>query len=137
MARFVEAAIKAHTEPWCSGSENNSIPGFFNHPFHLNFVVKFTSWSEGTLTVRRAILRNITLGNRAIVFRYDQTFMTYSEPTTVTAGNPMEDIRIERGGLIYLQGGYNIGQEMEEEFSREANAAGMSEEETWNAFNSN
>lgn len=136
-ARFVEAAIKAHTEPWYSGSEKEGIPGFCNHQVLRNFVAKFTSWGQDTLTVRRTLLRNNTPGNRAIGVHYDQTFMRYGEPTAVTAWIPMGDIRIEGGGLIYLQGGDKIGQEMEEEFSRKAKAVGMSDEETRNAFNSN
>ncbi|KAL7952324.1 hypothetical protein V8C34DRAFT_319143 [Trichoderma compactum] len=125
-ARFVEAVIKAHTEPWYSGSEKDGIPGFCNNPVLLNFVAKLTTWGESTLTVRRTLLRNNTPGNQAIGVHYDQTFMRYGEPIAVTVWIPMGDIRIERGG-----------QEMGEEFSHKAKAAGISKEERRNVFNSN
>ncbi|UKZ74720.1 hypothetical protein TrVFT333_002390 [Trichoderma virens FT-333] len=135
--RFVEAAVKTHTEPWYNGSEKDGIAGFCNHPILRDFVANIVGWGKDILTVRRTLLRNNTPGNRAIGVHYDQIFMRYGEPTAVTAWVPIGDVRIEGGGLIYLEGGDQVGREMEEEFSRKAKAAGMSDQETRNAFNAN
>ncbi|KAH6891466.1 hypothetical protein B0T10DRAFT_560707 [Thelonectria olida] len=136
-ALFVNAALKAHTEPWYIGSDDGSERGFCNHPALRDFVARLTGWGESTLAVRRTLLRNNTPGNRAIGVHYDQSFMRHGEPTALTAWVPMGDVRIQGGGLIYLQGGDALGQEMEEEFARKAKAAGMDDEETRNAYNAN
>lgn len=135
--QFVEAAIRAHTEPWYCGSEKENIAGFCNHESIRSFVARFTGWGDDTLTVRRTLLRNNTPGNPAIGVHYDQLFMRYGEPTSVTAWVPMGDIRVEGGGLIYLEGSETIGQKMEEEFMRRAEADGMTRKEKLNAFNAN
>lgn len=49
----------------------------------------------------------------------------------------MGDISLEGGGLIYLEDGVRLGEEIENDFSRKAKEAGMSDEEMRNAFNSN
>lgn len=136
-AIFVEGALKQHTEPWYIGSEDGSVRGFCNHPDLKDFVARFTKWGDDTLAVRRTLLRNNTPGNPAIGVHYDQSFMRYGEPTAVTAWVPMGDIRVEGGGLIYLEGGDQLGQKIEEDFSRKAKAAGMSDKEMRNAFNAN
>lgn len=136
-ALFVGAALRAHTEPWYVGSEDGKTRGFCNHPALGEFVAKLTGWGDSTLAVRRTLLRNNTPGNRAIGVHYDQSFMRHGEPTAVTAWVPMGDVRIQGGGLIYLQGGDKLGQEIEEEFAAKAKAAGMNEEEMRNAYNAN
>lgn len=136
-AEFVRSAIKAHTEPWYKGSEEQGTKGFCNHPAIRDFVARMTGWADNTLTVKRTLLRNNTPGNPAIGVHYDQLFMRYGEPTSITAWVPMGDIRLEGGGLIYLEEGWKIGQEMEEQFSRKAKETGMSDKETKNAFNAN
>lgn len=135
--QFIEAAIQAHTEPWYCGSEKGGITGFCNHEGVRDFVAKMTGWGNDTLTVRRTLLRNNTPGNPAIGVHYDQLFMRHGEPTAVTAWVPMGDIRIEGGGLIYLEGGDTLGQQMEGDFTRKAKETGMTDEETRNAFNAN
>lgn len=102
---FTELALKAHTEPWYVGSEDGKEAGFANHPKLKEFVAKFTSWGDDTLAVKRSLLRNNTPGNKAIGVHYDQSFMRYGEPTSVTAWVPMGDIRLDGGGLIYLEQG--------------------------------
>ncbi|TDZ33940.1 hypothetical protein C8035_v000655 [Colletotrichum spinosum] len=137
-ALFAEAALRAHTEPWYAGSETER--GFCNHPALRDFVARFTGWGdEKTLAVKRTLLRNNTPGNdRAIGVHYDQSFMRHGEPTSVlTAWVPMGDVRLEGGGLIYLQDGEGLGAEMEAEFAARAEAEGMSDEEARNAFNAN
>ncbi|KAM6524557.1 hypothetical protein FALCPG4_010166 [Fusarium falciforme] len=134
---FVDAALKAHTEPWYSGSENGSVRGFCNHPALKDFVARLTGWGDATLAVRRTLLRNNTPGNKAIGVHYDQSFMRYGEPTAMTAWVPMGDVKVDGGGLIYLEGGDKLGADIEEDFARKAKAAGMNDEEMRNAFNSN
>lgn len=36
---------------------------------------------------------------------YDQIFLRYGDPTSVTAWVPMGDIKLNGGGLIYLENG--------------------------------
>ncbi|KAM0326493.1 hypothetical protein ACHAPQ_007676 [Fusarium lateritium] len=134
---FVNAALKAHTEPWYSGSEDGSVRGFCNHPALKDFVARLTGWGDSTLPVRRTLLRNNTPGNKAIGVHYDQSFMRYGEPTAVTAWVPMGDIKLDGGGLIYLEGSEALGAEIEGDFAKKAKEAGMSDEEMRNAFNSN
>ncbi|SPO06772.1 uncharacterized protein DNG_09466 [Cephalotrichum gorgonifer] len=136
-ARFVDAAVKSHTDSWYIGSKEEGITGFCNHPAILEFVARFTGWAENTLTVRRTLLRNNTPGNHAIGVHYDQIYMRYGEPTSVTVWVPIGDVKLEGGGLIYLEEGYKIGERMEKEFNKKARADGMSEDEVRNAFNAN
>ncbi|GKT86440.1 phytanoyl- hydroxylase [Colletotrichum tofieldiae] len=136
-AIFTSAALKAHTEDWYAGSEDGRVQGFCNHPVLRDFVARFTGWGDNTLAVKRTLLRNNTPGNKAIGVHYDQSFMRYGEPTSVTAWVPIGDVRLEGGGLIYMQDGEGLGEEIENEFTAKAKAAGMSEEETKNAFNAN
>ncbi|KAL3956936.1 hypothetical protein ACCO45_009782 [Purpureocillium lilacinum] len=171
---FTDAALRAHTEPWYAGGGSSEgrdgsdgskdgaaggrgTRGFARHPALYDFVARFSSWGEDTLAVRRSLLRNNTPGNRAIGVHYDQSFMRYGEPTSVTAWVPMGDVRLEGGGLIYLEGGASpsppredstkqltddmrkeaLGAQIEDDFAAKARAAGMSDEETRDAFNAN
>ncbi|KAH8765404.1 hypothetical protein F5883DRAFT_99655 [Diaporthe sp. PMI_573] len=133
-AQFVDGALAQHTAAWYWNEEGK---GFTQHPALRGFVEKFTGWGDKTLPVKRTLLRNNTPGNRAIGVHYDQSFLRYGEPTALTAWVPMGDISIEGGGLIYLEDGVRLGEEIENEFSRKAKEAGMSDEEMRNAFNSN
>ncbi|KAK6223571.1 phytanoyl-CoA hydroxylase [Colletotrichum tabaci] len=137
-ALFTSAALRAHTEAWYAGSDDGATRGFCNHPALAAFVARLTGWgADNTLAVKRTLLRNNTPGNRAIGVHYDQSFMRYGEPTSMTAWVPMGDVRLEGGGLIYLRDGERLGEQMEDEFAAKARAAGMSDEETRNAFNAN
>lgn len=102
---FVDLALAAHTAPWYAGSEDGKVSGFARSPELKEFVAKFTGWGEDTLAVRRSLLRNNTPGNKAIGVHYDQSFMRHGEPTSVTAWVPMGDIKLDGGGLIYLEQG--------------------------------
>lgn len=103
-ALFTELALKAHTDPWYAGTSDGNVAGFANHPALYDFVSRFSGWGASTLPVKRTLLRNNTPGNKAIGVHYDQTFMRHGEPTVMTAWVPMGDIRLEGGGLIYLEG---------------------------------
>ncbi|POS79079.1 phytanoyl-CoA hydroxylase [Diaporthe helianthi] len=133
-AAFVDGALAQHTAWWYWNEEGR---GFAQNPALREFVERFTGWGDKALPVKRTLLRNNTPGNRAIGVHYDQSFLRYGEPTALTAWVPMGDISMEGGGLIYLEDGVKLGEEIENEFSRKAKEAGMSDEEMRNAFNSN
>lgn len=152
---FVDLALKAHTDDWYCGSEDGKTKGFCNHPVLRDFISRFSGWGDDTLAVKRTLLRNNTPGNKAIGVHYDQSFMRYGEPTSVTAWVPIGDVSLDGGGLIYLEGGMffsvllrdrvitntslgeKLGEEIENDFNAKAKAAGMSDEEMRNAFNAN
>ncbi|OJD37496.1 phytanoyl-hydroxylase [Diplodia corticola] len=129
-AAFVDLALKAHYEEWYCED-------FVKHPILWNFVSKMSGWDENTLGLRRTLLRNNTPGNHAIGVHYDQIFLRYGQPNSFTAWVPIGDIDIRGGGLIYLENSDNLGQEIEQDFTEKAKAAGFSDEETRNAFNQN
>lgn len=104
-AVFAELALEQHTAPWYAGSEDSGERGFANHPALKEFVAKFTKWGDDTLPVKRSLLRNNTPGNKAIGVHYDQSFMRHGEATSVTAWVPIGDVRLDGGGLIYLEQG--------------------------------
>lgn len=94
---FVDLALKAHSEDWYKE--------FCNHPALLQFVSRLTGWGNDTLGFKRTLLRNNTPGNKAIGVHYDQIFLRYGEDTSITAWVPIGDIKINGGGLIYLERG--------------------------------
>ncbi|PKX94354.1 uncharacterized protein P174DRAFT_460430 [Aspergillus novofumigatus IBT 16806] len=129
-AQFVDLAIEAHYQDWYAEK-------FCNHPALVRFVAEFTGWGEHTLNFRRTLLRNNTPGTKPIGVHYDQIFLRYGEPTSVTAWVPMGDIKINGGGLIYLEDGDPVGLKIEEEFTIKAKQAGLTDEDARSAFNSN
>lgn len=129
-AQFVDLALDAHYKEWYAEK-------FCNHPTLYDFVAKFSDWGENTLSLRRTLLRNNIPGSKPIGVHYDQIFLRYGDPTSVTAWVPMGDIKLNGGGLIYLEDGDKIGLEMEQTFFRKAKQAGLTDEEAKSAFNSN
>lgn len=97
-AQFVDLAIEAHYKDWYADK-------FCNHPALLDFVARFTGWGEDTLGFKRSLLRNNIPGTKPIGVHYDQIFLRYGEPTSVTAWVPIGDIKLDGGGLIYLEDG--------------------------------
>ncbi len=95
-ALFVDLALKAHTEDWYAED-------FSKHPVLKEFIAKLTGWGINTLQFRRSLLRNNIPGTKAIGVHYDQIFLRYGEDTNLTAWCPMGDIKLEGGGLIYLE----------------------------------
>jgi hypothetical protein len=53
--------------------------------------------------------RNNIPGTKPIGVHYDQIFLRYGEPTSVTAWVPIGDVKVNGGGLIYLEDGIIIG----------------------------
>lgn len=97
-AQFVDLAIAAHYEQWYAEE-------FCKHPALKDFVARFTGWEENTLALRRSLLRNNIPGTKPIGVHYDQIFLRYGEPTSVTAWVPIGDISLTGGGLMYLEDG--------------------------------
>lgn len=97
-AQFVDKAIEAHYKDWYAED-------FCNHPALREFVARFTGWGGDTLGFKRTLLRNNTPGSKPIGVHYDQIFLRYGEPTSVTAWVPIGDIKLNGGGLVYLEDG--------------------------------
>jgi phytanoyl-CoA hydroxylase len=97
-AQFVDRAIEAHYKEWYTKN-------VVKHPALYDFIARFTGWGEDTLTFKRTLLRNNIPGSKPIGVHYDQIFLRYGEPTAVTAWVPIGDIKINGGGLIYLEDG--------------------------------
>ncbi|OQE38030.1 hypothetical protein PENCOP_c009G00365 [Penicillium coprophilum] len=129
-AAFVDLALDAHYQDWYAEK-------FCNHPALYDFIARFSDWGKNTVSLRRTLLRNNIPGSKPIGVHYDQIFLRYGDPTSVTAWVPMGDIKLNGGGLIYLEDGDGIGLEMEEAFFAKAKQAGLTDEEAKSAFNSN
>ena len=96
---FVDLALQAHYADWYKEK-------FCKHPVLKSFIARMTGWGDAnTMAVRRSLLRNNTPGNKAIGVHYDQIFLRYGEPTSVTAWVPLGDVSLTGGGLIYLENG--------------------------------
>ncbi|KAF4447163.1 phytanoyl-CoA hydroxylase [Fusarium austroafricanum] len=126
---FASLAEQAHAE--------NFYLEFSRHPALREFVSNLKGWGDKTKLLPRSLLRNNTPHNNAIGVHYDQSFLRYGEPTSVTAWVPIGDISLQGGGLIYLEGSETLGQSIEEAFNRKAREGGMTEEERIDAFNKN
>lgn len=95
---FVMRALDAHYEDWYTQD-------FCKHPVLHQFVANFTGWGENTMGMKRSLLRNNVPHSTPIGVHYDQIFLRYGDPTSVTAWVPMGDIKLSGGGLMYLEGG--------------------------------
>lgn len=144
---FVDLALQAHYADWYKEK-------FCKHPVLKDFIARMTGWGDqNTLAVRRSLLRNNTPGNKAIGVHYDQIFLRYGEPTSVTAWVPIGDVSLTGGGLIYLENGlsslhilkiarlirlgHTLGRDVEADFTAKAKASGLTDEEAKYAFNQN
>ncbi|KAH6715232.1 hypothetical protein BKA61DRAFT_348935 [Leptodontidium sp. MPI-SDFR-AT-0119] len=129
-AAFVDLALKAHTEDWYAED-------FCKHPALKEFIAKLSGWGDDTLLFRRSLLRNNIPGAHAIGVHYDQIFLRYGEVSNLTAWCPLGDIKLNGGGLIYLENSKSLGEEIEADFFKRANDVGLSDEEAKSAFNNN
>lgn len=96
-AAFVDLALDAHYQEWYDK--------FCNHPALYDFVARFADWGKNTLNLKRTLLRNNIPGSKPIGVHYDQIFLRYGDPTSITAWVPIGDVKINGGGLIYLEDG--------------------------------
>ncbi|KAH8819049.1 hypothetical protein F5884DRAFT_759310 [Xylogone sp. PMI_703] len=99
---FVTLALDAHSQKWYAQD-------LCKHPSLLNFMARFTGWGSNTRPLERTLLRNNIPNTKAIGVHYDQIFLRYGEPTSITVWVPMGDIDIRGGGLIYLERGIICG----------------------------
>ncbi|KAL3426980.1 hypothetical protein PVAG01_00489 [Phlyctema vagabunda] len=129
-ATFVDLALRAHHQDWYAEE-------FCKNSTLAEFIAKFTGWEEKTMSFKRTLLRNSIPGSKAIGVHYDQIFIRHGEPTSVTAWVPMGDISLTGGGLIYLENGAELGKGFEDEFTENAKATGLTDEEAKSAFNQN
>ena len=98
---FVSLALEAHGKEWYAED-------LCKHPVMLDFMARFTGWSEATQPLKRTLLRNNIPGTKAIGVHYDQIFLRHGEPTSVTVWVPIGDISLNGGGLIYLEKGTEV-----------------------------
>ena len=150
---FGDLALQAHSEDWYKED-------LCRHPAIQDFVAKMTGWGDSTLSIRRTLLRNNMPGNKAIGVHYDQIFLRHGEDTFVTAWVPIGDIKLDGGGLIYLENGmltlapsswysrvwikpsncvpgHRLGAKIEADFTQRAREAGFSDEDVKSAYNQN
>ncbi|KAF7540712.1 hypothetical protein G7054_g1175 [Neopestalotiopsis clavispora] len=128
--QFMSLALQSHSEPWYKDE-------FCKHPVILDFVQRLTGWGKNTGSLERTLLRNNVPGNKAIGVHYDYIFLRHGDDSVVTAWIPIGDVRVEGGGLIYLEKGHQLGKQIEHEFTQKAMSTGMTEEQARSAFNSN
>lgn len=95
---FMDLALKAHGESWYKDD-------LCKHPVMEAFVAKLTGWEANTLGLQRTLLRNNLPGNAAIGVHYDYIFLRHGEDSVLTSWIPIGDIKLEGGGLIYLEQG--------------------------------
>lgn len=95
---FMDLALKAHGEPWYKDD-------LCKNPVMEAFIAKLTGWETDTLGLQRTLLRNNLPGNAAIGVHYDYIFLRHGEDSVLTSWIPIGDIKLEGGGLIYLEQG--------------------------------
>lgn len=98
---FIDLALKAHGEPWYKDD-------LCKHPVMEAFIAKLTGWESDTLGLQRTLLRNNLPGNAAIGVHYDYIFLRHGEDSVLTSWIPIGDIKLEGGGLIYLERGKSL-----------------------------
>lgn len=96
--KFLELAHKAHGEEWYAET-------FCKHPALIDFLKKLSGWGENMWNLERTILRNNVPGNKAVGVHYDLIFLRHGNDSVMTAWVPMGDVKVEGGGLIYLEQG--------------------------------
>lgn len=95
---FVSLALDAHSQEWYAKE-------FCKQPVLLHFMARLTGWGANSLPLERTLLRNNIPDTKAIGVHYDQIFLRYGEPTSITVWVPIGDVSINGGGLIYLEDG--------------------------------
>ncbi|THY30147.1 hypothetical protein D6D00_03087 [Aureobasidium pullulans] len=121
-------ALDAHKQDWYKET-------FCKHPALSEFISRFSGWGDDTLAIKRTLLRNNIPGTHAIVVHYDQIFLRHGEPTAITAWVPMGDIKVNGGGLIYLEKAHTLCRDQETSFYNSAISSGLTEEQAKHAFN--
>ncbi|KAI5458761.1 hypothetical protein BGZ63DRAFT_492537 [Mariannaea sp. PMI_226] len=135
-AVFADLTAKAHTEKFYTED-------FCQHPNLEEFVAKLTEWKD-VQQFKRSLLRCNIPGTNPVGVHYDQIFLRQGEASNITAWCVMGDIKIQGGGLMYLEksecpadASSGLGEEIEADFTKRAIETGLSEEEAKFAYNRN
>lgn len=99
-----------------------------------DFIGRFTGWSKPHM-LQRTMLRAFVPNSELTPVHFDQMYLRAGPPTSLTAWVPIGDVSLEGGGLMYLEGSTDIGQQTEAAFAR--NAQNLTDEERVSAFNKN
>lgn len=99
-----------------------------------NFIRRLTGWEKPHM-LQRTMLRAFVPNSELTPVHFDQMYLRAGPPTSLTAWVPIGDVSLEGGGLMYLEGSTDIGQQIEADFAR--NAQNLTDEERVSAFNKN
>lgn len=99
-----------------------------------DFISRFTGWEKPHM-LQRTMLRAFVPDSELTPVHFDQMYLRAGPPTSLTAWVPIGDVSLEGGGLMYLEGSTDIGQQTEADFAR--NAQNLTDEERVSAFNKN
>lgn len=91
---FSDLIARAHTEAWYT-------EGFCKHPSLSAFIARLTEWKDVQLFQRSLLRCNIPF-TTPIGVHYDQIFLRQGDVTNITAWCAMGDIKVNGGGLMYL-----------------------------------
>ncbi|KIW45744.1 uncharacterized protein PV06_04105 [Exophiala oligosperma] len=128
-ATFADLTARAHTEKWYTEQ-------FCKHPNLIDFVGKLTEWKDVRL-FERSLFRCNLPNTSPVGVHYDQIFLRQGDVTNITAWCAIGDVKLNGGGLMYLEKSAKIGESIEAEFTRRSRENGFSEEEAKNAYNKN
>lgn len=94
-AAFTDLTARAHTEKWYTSD-------FCEHPDLISFIARLTQWKD-VRQFDRSLLRCNIPNSSPIGVHYDQIFLRKGDITNITAWCVMGDIKINGGGLMYLE----------------------------------
>ncbi|KIN08769.1 hypothetical protein OIDMADRAFT_141071 [Oidiodendron maius Zn] len=94
-ALFSDLTVRAHTEKWYTDE-------FCQHPNVIDFAAKLTEWND-VRQFKRSLFRCNIPNSEPIGVHYDQIFLRQGDTTNITAWCVMGDIKIDGGGLMYLE----------------------------------
>ena len=92
---FVDLTHRAHTQPFYKDD-------FCQHPNLIKFVGQLTAWSD-VRQFGRSLLRCNLPHADPVGVHYDQIFLREGDVTNLTAWCAMGDIKLNGGGLMYLE----------------------------------
>ena len=93
-AIFSKLTAEAHTESWYTED-------FSKHPTLPSIIARLTGWTDVRLFQRSLFRCNIPF-TKPIGVHYDQIFLRQGDITNITAWCVMGDIKVNGGGLMYL-----------------------------------
>lgn len=124
--RYLELMISAHEAPfYLELCANQAL---------RDFVCRFTGW-KNPIMLQRTMLRAFVPDSELTPVHFDQMYLRAGPPTSLTAWVPIGGVRLEGGGLMYLEKSTDIGQVTEAAFA--ASSSNLTDEERISAFNKN